>query len=270
MRTVLICHDEHPLDRDGLARWLASFSELVGVVILRETASQKRLRIRRELKRVGLLRFFDVVAFRLYDRIVWGRANHEWESETLAQLGRVYPPSPPVPQIFTSSPNSPEAEAFIRQSACDIMIARCKTLLSEQIFMLPDIATLVMHPGICPEYRNAYGCFWALAENDLEKVGMTLLKVNAGIDSGEIYGYYSYDYDEIHESQMMIHYRVTFENLTALATKINEVYHGKAKVINTSGRASKTWGQPWLTRYLRWKRQAGQRKLNATNHTSLP
>ena len=76
--------------------------------------------------------------------------------------------------------------------------------------------------------------------------------------------------DEIHESQMMIHYRVTFENLTALATKINEVYHGKAKVINTSGRASKTWGQPWLTRYLRWKRQAGQRKLNATNHTSLP
>ena len=26
--------------------------------------------------------------------------------------------------------------------------------------------------------------------------------------------------------------------------------------VDTSGRASNTWGQPWLSRYLRWKRAA--------------
>jgi len=32
VKTLLICHHDAVLDRIGLARWLASFSELVGVV----------------------------------------------------------------------------------------------------------------------------------------------------------------------------------------------------------------------------------------------
>jgi hypothetical protein len=36
MRTLLICHDDAALDRDGLARWLASFSTLTGIHVLRE------------------------------------------------------------------------------------------------------------------------------------------------------------------------------------------------------------------------------------------
>jgi len=259
MRTVLICHDQHPLDRDGLARWLASFSELAGVIVLREHASRKRRRIRREIERVGIFRFLDVIAFRFYDRFVWGRKDAQWEEERLTQLEAEYPELPDVPRLVTHSPNTPEAETFIRESNCDIMIARCKTLLAERIFTLPRAATLVMHPGICPEYRNAYGCFWALAEDDLERVGMTLLKVDAGVDTGGVYGYYTYDYDEVNESQNMIHNRVTFDNLPALAEKIPQIDRGEAKPIDTSARHSATWGQPWLTRYLRWKKNVRRR-----------
>ena len=51
-----------------------------------------------------------------------------------------------------------------------------------------------MHPGICPEYRNAHGCFWALANRDLNKVGMTLLRIDKGVDTGPTFGYYTYPY----------------------------------------------------------------------------
>jgi hypothetical protein len=34
MRTVLICHEEEPLNRYTLPRWLASFSHLRGIVVL--------------------------------------------------------------------------------------------------------------------------------------------------------------------------------------------------------------------------------------------
>ena len=260
MRTVLICHDQHPLDRDGLARWLASFSELAGVVVLREHADRKRKRIRREIQRVGVLRFLDVIAFRFYDRFVWGRKDQQWEAARLAQLEAEYPDLPDVPRLITHSPNTAEAEAFIQAADCDIMIARCKTLLAERIFSLPRTATLVMHPGICPEYRNAYGCFWALAEDDLERVGMTLLKVDAGVDTGGVYGHYTYGYDEVNESQNMIHNRVTFDNLPSLAETISEIHSGTAKLIDTSARKSATWGQPWLSRYLRWKKNARRRR----------
>ena len=37
----------------------------------------------------------------------------------------------------------------------DLVIARCKTLLASRVFSIPPLGTYVMHPGICPEYRNA-------------------------------------------------------------------------------------------------------------------
>jgi len=49
MRTLLICHDQAPLDREGLARWLASFSTFVGTVVVREPGGRLKKRIKREL-----------------------------------------------------------------------------------------------------------------------------------------------------------------------------------------------------------------------------
>jgi len=32
VRTLLICHHDEPINRLGVARWLASFSELSGII----------------------------------------------------------------------------------------------------------------------------------------------------------------------------------------------------------------------------------------------
>jgi hypothetical protein len=261
MRTLLICHEGALLDQQGLALWLASFSELAGIVVLRETGGRMRRRIRREVKRVGLARFLDVLAFRLYYKLFLAREDREWEERKLEELAAHYPSLKDVPVLYTHSPNSPEAERFIAVSRADIMLARCKTLLKESVFSLPARGTLVMHPGICPEYRNAHGCFWALAAGDREKVGMTLLRIDRGVDTGPVYGYYSYDYDEAGESHVRIQSRVVLENLAALEQKFREVYEGRAAALDTSGRESLTWGQPWLTSYLKWKRRARRERL---------
>jgi folate-dependent phosphoribosylglycinamide formyltransferase PurN len=259
-RTVLICHEGAVLDQEGLARWLASFSALTGIVVLREQSDQIRRRIRREIERVGPWRFLDVLAFRLYDRLFLASANRRWEEETLQHLRDTYVQAPAsAPLLYTHSANSAEAEQFIRQSAPDLMIARCKQILKERIFSIPRIATLVMHPGICPEYRNAHGCFWALANDDLKRVGMTLLKIDKGVDTGPVFGYYSYPFDEVRESPSIIHHRVVLDNLPALATKLTEIVYGSAVPLDTSGRKSSVWGQPRLTSYLVWKRKARRR-----------
>jgi methionyl-tRNA formyltransferase len=158
--------------------------------------------------------------------------------------------------LRTHSPNSPEAESFIREHRPDIMLARCKTLLKESIFTLPAKGTFVMHPGICPEYRNAHGCFWALARNDKERVGMTLLRVDCGVDTGPVFGYYSYPFNGLKESHVVIQHRVVLDNLDALEGKLREIYDERASTLDVSGRASATWGQPWLTSYLKWKKRA--------------
>jgi hypothetical protein len=255
MKTLLICHADAPLDRVVLARWLASFTTLAGVLVIAEKGSRKLRRARKEIERVGFLRFLDVMAFRVYYRLFLAKSDEHWESARIAELSRRYP-AVDAPLLVTESPNSPEAQRFIAAASPDIVIARCKVLLQERIFSIPTRGTFVMHPGVCPEYRNAHGCFWALARADFERVGMTLLRVDQGIDSGSVYGYFSYPYDSYAESHIVIQNRVVLDNLDSVAGTLQAIGSGTALPLDTSGRDSALWGHPWLTRYLHWKRRA--------------
>lgn len=256
MRTLLVCHEGARLDESALAGWLASFTDLVGLVVIRERGERMKRRVRRELKRTGALRFLDVLAFRAYYRLFLAAGDRRWEEETLRDLSARYPAPPGVARLVTHSPNSAEAEAFIRERAPDLVVARCKTILKESVFTIPPLGTFVMHPGVCPEYRNAHGCFWALARGDVGRVGMTLLRIDKGVDTGPVYGHYSYEFDAARESHVRIQHRVVLENLDALAAKLLEVRDGRARAVDTRGRESAAWGQPWLTSYLKLRRRA--------------
>lgn len=254
--SVLICHEDSDVDLIILTRWLASFTYLKGIVVLREERGRKLKRIKRELRRSGPLRFLDVLAFRLYYKIRFSKIDHQWEQSLIDKISAKYTATNDVPVLVTHSPNSAEAEEFIRGAGCDIIIARCKVILQKRIFSVARVGTFVMHPGICPEYRNAHGCFWALVNGDNEKVGMTLLQVDEGVDTGPIFGYFSYDYDPLTESHFKIQTRVVTENLDEIEAKLNEIVGGVARPIDVRGRNSGVWGHPWLTKYLAWRRRA--------------
>lgn len=264
MRTLLICHHDAPLDREGLARWLASFSEYAGAVVIREPGGRLKARVRREIKRVGPWRFLDVLAYRGYYRLVRLAADRRWESAMLGRLRERYPSTDDAPEQVVSSPNSPEAERFIREQQPDLVIARCKTLLKEQVFSIPRLGTFVVHPGICPEYRNAHGCFWALANRDAANVGATLLRIDRGVDTGPVFGYFRIDADPSRDSHAVIQHRAVLDNLDQIRDKLLEIEAGTAATIDTTGRRSATWGQPWMSAYLRVRRDAsGARRLKA-------
>jgi folate-dependent phosphoribosylglycinamide formyltransferase PurN len=252
MRTLLICHDGADLDRDGLARWFGSFSTFTGTVVIREPGGRMRTRIAREIARVGFWRFLDVLAFRAYYALTRAGGDREWEQRELQRLRSRYPERPGAPEVIVRSPNSKEAEAFIREQQPDLVIARCKTLLAERVFSIPRLGTFVMHPGICPEYRNAHGCFWAKAQGDRGNVGMTLLRIDKGVDTGPVFGYFRVDSD-VHESHVVTQHRVVTDHLDAIRNKLLEIEAGTAVPIDTRGRPSAAWGQPWLSSLLKMR-----------------
>jgi methionyl-tRNA formyltransferase len=216
---------------------------------------------RREVRRVGALRFLDVVTFRMYARLRLARADAAWEARTVEQLRHRYPADlHAVPRVVVTTPNGHEARAFLAGLRPDVVIARCKVILKPEIFQLPRVGTFVLHPGVCPEYRNAHGCFWALVNRDLDRVGMTLLRADAGIDTGPIYLQAGCQFDEVRESHTVIQHRVVVENLDAIASVLLALCRGDhVATIPIEGRRSATWGQPRLSDYLRWKRAAKKR-----------
>ena len=252
-----MCHHGSRIEQQVLAPWLASFSNLAGMIVIEEPPGAIRGRARRELRRVGPVRFADVAAFRAYYKLMLAGRDAAWESRVCRELKQRYPPLPEnLPVLHTGDPNDTATAAFVRGAEADLMVARCRMLLHERVFSLPRLGTVIFHPGITPEYRNSHGCFWALANRDLDRVGMTLLKIDAGVDTGPVYGYYGYDYDERTESHVVIQKRVVLENLDAIREQLIAIDHGQASPIDTAGRESHAWGQPWLTRYLRWRWQA--------------
>ena len=119
MKTLLICHHGATLDHEGMLRWLASFSEVAGVVVLRERAGRTRQRVKSQIKRAGLTRFLDVLAFRVYYRLLLASEDRRWEEARMSELRAEFPRLPDAPVLETHSPNSPEAEEFIRRAAPD-------------------------------------------------------------------------------------------------------------------------------------------------------
>ncbi len=201
LRTLLICHHDAPIHSDGLARWLASWSDLRGIIIIHEPRSLLRKRLKREYDRVGALRLLDVLAGRLYFRIANADADRAWLDAALARLQTEFPEVPSsVPVLHVTTPNSAESQRFVEESSVDVTLALCKNMLAKRIFRAARVGTFVLHPGICPEYRNAHGCFWALATDDLDHVGMTMLRIDEGVDTGPTFGYFTTSYDEVRES----------------------------------------------------------------------
>jgi folate-dependent phosphoribosylglycinamide formyltransferase PurN len=254
-----MCHEGDPIDTEGLAAWIATSMDLVGVVKIREKPDRMRQRVRREIKRVGWLRFLDVLAFRVYYRLAWARRDGAWIRGETRRLKEKYPVDPTgVTTLVTADPNSAAVKAFLHWLKPDLMLARCKSILKQDVFSLPSHGTYVLHPGICPEYRNAHGCFWALVNRDKQRVGMTLLRVDPGVDTGPMLLQCSYRYDEVKESHTVMQYRVVTENLDAIAEKLKSAWRGVIEPLPVRERKSAVWGQPWLSAYLRWKSVARQ------------
>ena len=50
---------------------------------------------------------------------------------------------------------------------------------------------------------------------------MTLLRIDKGVDTGPVYGYFRYRYDPARESHVVIQHRVVLDNLDAIAGKLD-------------------------------------------------
>jgi len=268
---VLICHEGDRLDSEGLASWLASTLDLRGLIVIRDRPGRMVKAARREIRRVGWLGFADVVAFRLYAAALLARADAEWKARHLERLRVRFPVNlTRVPRVTVDDPNGEEARMFLIAAQPDLVVARCKVILKPEIFSVARVGTFALHPGICPEYRNAHGCFWALVNRDLDRVGMTLLRIDKGVDTGPVFLHATCPIDEVRESHVVIQYRVVLENLEAIGRcLIAMAAQPDVQPIATAGRRSAVWGQPRLTDYLRWKWSA-RRSRHANRFVAVP
>jgi len=73
----------------------------------------------------------------------------------------------------------------IRRLAPDLGLIYGSPILKPELFEIPRLGTLGIHHGKMPEYRGKKTTFWALYNGE-RTAGVTIQKVNAGLDTGTI------------------------------------------------------------------------------------
>lgn len=130
-------------------------------------------------------------------------------------------------------------------------------ILKPELFEIPTFGTLGIHHGKVPEYRGNKTTFWAMYNGE-EFTGVTIQKVNKGLDTGRIV-----KSGQVKASRRT--YQAVVQELEALGIElyiqaIIEVKHGMANPIPQPGVKGKLYRNPKLGDFIRfWGRQLKRR-----------
>ena len=159
---VNLLHKEFGIDQ--LVIWKPFFSEKVKGI--ENFANPKRI----------LLGFFN-----LPYRRAWFQLMHHYT--------KVFPDFPNVSTLRTTDINSKEVATKIRSLENTLFVVSGTNLLSQPLLELVQSSSKVinLHTGISPYVKGGPNCTnWCLANNQLSRIGNSVLWIDKGIDSGNL------------------------------------------------------------------------------------
>lgn len=90
-----------------------------------------------------------------------------------------------IPIHIVKNIESEEGLKLVRAANADIGIIFGHRILNEKLFNIPKEGSINVHYGVLPRYAGSHTTFWALTE-DAKEVGLTIHKVSAKVDAGDI------------------------------------------------------------------------------------
>ncbi len=91
-----------------------------------------------------------------------------------------------IEHIFTDDINGPEAVAFAKDFAPDLLVSLYTMhIYKRPILEVPKFGAINSHPAILPEYRGLEVFFWAMANGESE-IGSSVFFLNERVDDGLI------------------------------------------------------------------------------------
>ncbi len=154
-------------------------------VILEEKEGKVKY-IKRRIRRLGYIKVAGQLLFHFFVLPVLRRGS----SERIKSVHREYHLGEreiPEEKIFrVSSVNEKEAQELIKTLQPAVIVVNGTRIISKQTLSVINCPIINMHTGITPAYRGVHGAYWALVKKDIKNCGVTIHKVDPGIDTGGV------------------------------------------------------------------------------------
>ena len=181
MKVALLVRDSH-LARELADRVAARWE--MAVIVSESGRAARRRKLKRELRR-GFpwripLTFVDLLALWLLER-AWNRYRRRRDPTGVAAP---WPSGCTV--VEADDANDIEAVEALRAAEPDVVLVLGTAILTGDTLRAAHGHVLNIHGGIVPQYRNVHSEFWAVMRDDVDHIGVSVLHLDEGIDSGAV------------------------------------------------------------------------------------
>lgn len=118
--------------------------------------------------------------------------------------------------------NSQKVHNLLRENDIDIALVFGTSILSNDTLQSVNEFMINIHTGLTQYYRGVDSAFWAIHNDDLDKIGVTLHKVNSGIDTGKIL-YQSVPFIQRNDNPDSLFMKLCKEGADLLSEKSEEI-----------------------------------------------
>ena len=137
---------------------------------------------------------------------------------------------------------------YLKNYNPDIVVVNGTKILSKKILNACDAEFINLHCGITPAYRGVHGAYWAMVNNDKENCGVTIHKVDSGIDTGFIYYQAKLKISKL-DNFHVYPYKQYILGVPLMLKAINDISIDKACYLKNS-LPSKLYEHPTIIKYL--------------------
>jgi methionyl-tRNA formyltransferase len=173
-----------------LVNYLTDNKNIIGKVIekipLLSSTGEKMAKRKKLIKKYGFLKTINKLIYNKYKFHAFLKHDTGIVQQDLFPDSTEMKYTKDVPTIEVANINEQKAIEFISGQKPDIIAVCGTSVIKPDVFNLSRIGTINIHCGITPEYRSADPIFWALYNNEPDKVGVTIHFVDEGIDTGNI------------------------------------------------------------------------------------
>lgn len=146
----------------------------------------KRKLIKGRVRQIGWIKVVNQFFFQLFAVSLLKRISRKRYRGLLDSLGLDMSELPESKIRRVGFVNSELCICTLKDLKPDIVIVNGTSIISQKVLSCTSAIFINTHVGITPQYRGVHGGYWALRKGDLENFGVTIHRVDRGIDTGDI------------------------------------------------------------------------------------
>lgn len=226
--------------------------------VVREAKTPRSTFLRRRLKKLGWRTLLGQIVFAKCIVPLLRLETTRRRADILHQYGMDEAPIPAARVIDVHSVNEVQVEALLQSLSPPVVVVNGTRILEEKLLSATGGVYLNTHVGITPLYRGVHGGYWTLASGDPEHFGVTIHKIDKGIDTGDI----------VAQALIKPTHADNFSTypvlqiaaaIPLLKRAIRDALNGKLETIPAPGGKSKLWSHPTVLQYLKYRITLGIR-----------